>query len=980
MVAYKIIFDPLQAKLTYVPDVTNAFIIGNLLTGFTATAASGSVNTIAATDSILQAFQKAQGSDNYLNSLVKEVTVDPSVTAVDADAGTILINKTTGRAWVKIDDGSTKFVKPINISDLFSNPSATGWTSTTGVSLSAVQTTTARDTLRLSVASATKVLWAGAEFNLAVGDYDLDLTGEAAGLYYCYFYDGSGVLTFDTTTDVATFVDNIPVSFVWWSGTAISTFAWELHSADRNIPDHYWKHTTVGFRYRTGSGITHNVQTDNNTDPNLDTVQYMYLGTGNFLDEDIRVPIGTAPWDDVVLGTGLTSADAAALPFFYYNGTTLVKIPAMADRTPFISGTTGPAFYSATGTITYNNAGTMTAVSTGDYAVYWVYASNLLEDTTMFIRPHNASFGSLSTAQASTDASLTWVDFPSAEVKLCYRLIFRVNTGWKPVPAHGCKLVNVQDYRLVSSAPVNSLSSTTHGSLSGRADANQHPVTAISADSTNFGVILSATDTNVQLALDTIDNTAVKGAGTVIDNELVRFDNTTGQLIQGTPTTPPTLSDAGLLTINNATSSTDKNTGCLVLAGGLGVEENINVGGTGNISGALTLNSGADTYSFPTNRGNNLQVLTTNGSGATSWADAGTGTVTFTGTAPADTNVAIFDGISGIVLKKTAVTMSTAGAIAGVTTLGAATSVTSPTLYGSAVADGDLTFIPTSHGTVTNSYLYFGSAGAWGNIAAATGAWTAGPATPAINSFFTSNANYHKMTTGSLNTEVDTQLELLNTNTGGATNSNSTLLVSGKNGNARSLVRSKFTFGGSEVSQFGSYSNIPVEFVYNSTSISGGYSTTGAWTFPVSIALASTGATASPLDFYAETTVSCKWKPSGAGSSVSSSAFTLRITRIGKAVTISIPVNANATAAASSAFISLVLASDDTTTAVLPAWARPPAACYTWAPIINNNVSEDGVLETGSAGGIIGFRDLAATAFTDAATTGMRHTSVCFTL
>jgi hypothetical protein len=54
----------------------------------------------------------------------------------------------------------------------------------------------------------------------------------------------------------------------------------------------------------------------------------------------------------------------------------------------------------------------------------------------------------------------------------------------------------------------------------------------ITTNTALFDTILSGADTNVQLALDTIDNTAAKKASSSTDNALVRFDGTGGQLLQ----------------------------------------------------------------------------------------------------------------------------------------------------------------------------------------------------------------------------------------------------------------------------------------------------------------------------------------------------------------------------------------------------------------------------------------------------------------
>ena len=67
------------------------------------------------------------------------------------------------------------------------------------------------------------------------------------------------------------------------------------------------------------------------------------------------------------------------------------------------------------------------------------------------------------------------------------------------------------------------------------------------------------------------------GVGAAVWKEMI--DSSTAQNI------------SGIKTITNTTESNDKDTGCLVLEGGLGVEKNLNVGGTGNFTGAVTISN-----------------------------------------------------------------------------------------------------------------------------------------------------------------------------------------------------------------------------------------------------------------------------------------------------------------------------------------------------------------------------------------------------
>ena len=83
----------------------------------------------------------------------------------------------------------------------------------------------------------------------------------------------------------------------------------------------------------------------------------------------------------------------------------------------------------------------------------------------------------------------------------------------------------------------------------------------------------------------------VSVAGTSINtaNTLVARD-ASGDFTAGTVTLSG-LTLSGALVISNATESTDKDTGCLILQGGIGVEKNANIGGNITASGTITANS-----------------------------------------------------------------------------------------------------------------------------------------------------------------------------------------------------------------------------------------------------------------------------------------------------------------------------------------------------------------------------------------------------
>ena len=118
-----------------------------------------------------------------------------------------------------------------------------------------------------------------------------------------------------------------------------------------------------------------------------------------------------------------------------------------------------------------------------------------------------------------------------------------------------------------------------------------------------------------------IDNIQIGISG---DNEI---DTTSGNLtidsFAGTTTIDDQLIVSGITTISNTTDSTNKDTGALIVEGGVGIEKNLNVGNNLTVSGISTFNGNvtlgdatSDTVSF-TSRINSSVLPSTNSSSGT---------------------------------------------------------------------------------------------------------------------------------------------------------------------------------------------------------------------------------------------------------------------------------------------------------------------------------------------------------------------------
>ena len=486
----------------------------------------------------LQFFQKFKARLNFgLRSLVfgdtnaTEIviaTADPTVTAINAPAGSIILWPAGPQWFLKKDAGSTTNVIPLDVSKLNYVWGQTGWSNggqdnistIANCTLSLISTNTQ---LRLNLAAAHKIYVKGREVNLPAGNYDAGVDSGAAGLRVFYFDDASGTLK--KKTSFFSFPSDVCVAYATWNGAAYDNFGWELHTTDTSPANHFYEHNFNGCQYLNGLASTYITYTDNNTDEQVNANQtvngvtyvitlvgntnWTLIGaasntlgleftatgagsgtgkatpsgmettafsTGNLYDEDIPITIGTLPWNGVTLGNKTSYVSGLQSPFYYYNGSAFTRVAPHAgtagdERTIF-------PFTGANGLPQWNSGVSLVAGVTGDYLVYWVYGSSLLGADSVFIRPHNAKFSSLVLAQAASDGGLNWAGFPSPEVKLLYRFIVRASTAYTSI--HRSKIVDVKDYRVVAGSPLSAVTATDHASLNNRSIQNQHPSFAIS--------------------------------------------------------------------------------------------------------------------------------------------------------------------------------------------------------------------------------------------------------------------------------------------------------------------------------------------------------------------------------------------------------------------------------------------------------------------------------------------------------------------
>ena len=239
--------------------------------------------------------------------------------------------------------------------------------------------------------------------------------------YYVYF-DAAGTLAISTGVWDVTSVAICPVATIYWDPvTGAGVVADERHSAMRDRQLHEYLHHTRGTAYESGFVCTFTSTT-------------MSVTQGIFYDEDIQ---------------HITSATPAAACRLWYRDAT------KSNRMQFESNVAVP--YKATaGALKWDNNGTLTSVSSNQYGVNWVYATN---DTAypIAVVVGQANYANATAYNAASLPTITTLT--TMEWKLLYKVVYQNLAG---TPTY----VTIADYRTASTIPSGGTSSVPASNVS----------------------------------------------------------------------------------------------------------------------------------------------------------------------------------------------------------------------------------------------------------------------------------------------------------------------------------------------------------------------------------------------------------------------------------------------------------------------------------------------------------------------------------
>jgi hypothetical protein len=275
-------------------------------------------------------------------------------------------------------------------------------------------------------------------------------------------------------------------SYVYWNGVDLEStiFGVERHSIKRNSNNHIYNHLTQGTQHESGAFISDYVlDSDDNNDVKVS------ISPGYFWDEDQRF----------YFENGVNNSDfkqplnILESPMIYKDGSIWRKYDSsLLNGFLFVTGTTG-VLYNEIDQIT--NSGTTEEITSTGYTYTYIAETNDPRHPVILIQGQDIKT-SLSEAEndaLSNFANLNLQGIPFQELKIIWIVLgYADNT-----------LINDGKYTISKTIDVRD---NQFNVLSGVATTSTNTASLIITDTNNFDNILSGSDTNVQQALETIDD------------------------------------------------------------------------------------------------------------------------------------------------------------------------------------------------------------------------------------------------------------------------------------------------------------------------------------------------------------------------------------------------------------------------------------------------------------------------------------------
>lgn len=188
--------------------------------------------------------------------------------------------------------------------------------------------------------------------------------------------------------------------------------------------------------------------------------------------------------------------------------------------------------------------------STDRVNYYAIATPALTAEQGIILIPGQTAYDTLAQAQQESITNLSFGTLPFTEMAALYRITFRLASAYGSTGKARIEAIT----RIVGSGvSITASGVNAHSGLSGLTDPNVHPASSISVSTASFDHALSATDSTVQAALDTLDNyVEPSGGGT----DQVFFENDQTVTTDYEITTGKNALTAGPITIDTGVTVT----------------------------------------------------------------------------------------------------------------------------------------------------------------------------------------------------------------------------------------------------------------------------------------------------------------------------------------------------------------------------------------------------------------------------------------
>lgn len=315
-------------------------------------------------------------------------------------------------------------------------------------------------------------------------------------------YNGDTLEVTSGAFDLSLLTDKAYVANVYWDATndKAVVFGDERHGLTMDYSTHGYLHSNLGLRITSGLNAINFTTTGDGTD---DAHCQIGITDGVITDEDINHSITdglvATPYAQPLTGI-------AEVPVYYKLGVDTQWTKDTATSFPVKVSTNVPQYnFYNTGTSEWE----VQPVPDTEFYVMWVFATNDSQEPIVAVMGQDTYADQTTAESDATYASMVFGDLPAQEMKALYRLIFEYDSTYTNTPRSALRVINDVrtgvDFHLGSYTVLGD-----HGTLSGLQD-QDHGASAIFTSTGSFGgILLTTSETDVQLALDRIDNVAAK--------------------------------------------------------------------------------------------------------------------------------------------------------------------------------------------------------------------------------------------------------------------------------------------------------------------------------------------------------------------------------------------------------------------------------------------------------------------------------------